>query len=157
MFDKTEEVLELAKNGNYKTIESLLYDSEGHVSAVETFESVIASGRRIYVPEPCELVLDLDSYEAFTKARKAVDLFETVNHISIFSVLHKSKTEGHWHVVLTHDTFKSLSMLNRIHLQALFGSDPVKELLSMFREKSEVTYPILLFNVPGLALTRITH
>lgn len=129
----------------------MLYSSEGHISAVETFESIIASGRRIYVPEDCELVLDLDSYEAFTKAQKAINLFETVNCISVYSILHKSKTEGHWHVVLTHDTFKSLSMLDRIHLQALFGSDPVKELLSMFREKSEVTYPILLFNVPGLA------
>ena len=151
MIDKTEAILKRAKEGEYDIVESILYDSAEHESTLSVINNVIAAGRRVYVPANDELVLDLDSNESMHKFWTAKLLFETAFKTELHVTYYKSKTAYHKHIVIRCAVFEGWSLEKKIYYQALLGSDPVKEMLSKIRLDNGVTYPILLFNVPGLA------
>ena len=109
MLDKTEEVLERAKEGEYEVVENLLYGSDEHESTELIVNNVIASGRRVYVPANDELVLDLDSNESLSKFWTAKLLFETAFQTELPVTYYKSKTVYHNHVVIKYAVLLLLS------------------------------------------------
>lgn len=159
MIDKTDELLKLAKESDVMDIAeneiasiNKSYDENWALRSVYgTFSHVVASGRRIYIPEDDELLLDIDSPESMTKASRIIELDMHLAGMQYTINLFKSKTEGHAHISVKHSSFRDLTLIAKIYKQALFGSDPLKEYLSLARARLGVRYPIRLFNFPGLS------
>jgi hypothetical protein len=111
------------------------------------FETAAALGLDVVVPDSNTLVLDIDatSLPAY--------FFELETMLGNFFKIKKREVtiskSGNYHVYLTME--KSFTVLERIALQAILGSDPKKELLSLVREKNpdcRLGHPILMFEVP---------
>lgn len=62
-----------------------------------------------------------------------------------------SSKSGNWHFCITLD--EPLPLLERIALQAMCGSDPRKEMMSLCSARIGVTNPVLLFKPPQRRLT----
>ena len=102
-------------------------------------------GFKMHYPEDNELLLDIDS-------KRSLDLFKTKfkrfnEEIMLCGEeatyeIKDSKTEGHKHIIIKLP-FK-IETMERIALQAVLGSDLVREMLSIFRYWRDDPYPTLL-------------
>lgn len=110
------------------------YDGQGLLR--ETYEEAVAiaaaKGCVVRVPGPRELFIDIDSEEAnntFDRLRKACPsgLIQSVSRAPS-----PSGRPGHYHIVATLERDVE-DDCERVMLQALLGSDPMRELLSWRR------------------------
>ena len=154
MIDKTEELLLLAADPTQRMdiAEAFLYEAGDEARPTfDVFQEVVSEGRRIYVPEADELLLDIDNVTQELKLERAIRLWEIVCNDKLRVKRFPSKTAGHWHFSVKHPSFIPITTAQKIVNQVFFGSDSLKEYLSHIRCTLGVTYPIRLFNVPGLA------
>ena len=103
-------------------------------SRVDYCERKKKEGFEILAPEGGELQIDIDSMEAFKvfKARMSRLVAEFGN----FNVRIKESSSGfpHCHVIVDFDLIDvTVTPSERIALQAVLGSDPMREMLSMIR------------------------
>jgi hypothetical protein len=108
-----------------------------------------AEGFKIYYPEPNEVTVDLDSVEARKDFKTKIDRVRyelEINHAGSYPPIEyevkPSKTEGHYHAIVKMPF--EIDKVERIALQAVLGSDPVREMLSIFRVWLGDPYPTLL-------------
>lgn len=106
-------------------------------------------GFEIYTPEDNELLLDIDSEEAyqtflvrFERLKEEIEDAMGYDCGSLIYKVYDSATEGHRHIIVTLPF--EVNMHERIALQAVLGSDPVREMLSIFRVWQGDPYPTLL-------------
>ena len=154
MLDKTEELLSLAADPAQRMdiAEAFLYEAgEAAKPTFDVFQEVVNKGQRIYVPEADELLLDIDNTAQELKFERAIRLWEIVCNDKLRVKRFPSKTVGHWHFSVKHPSFIPITTAQKIVNQVFLGSDSLKEYLSHIRCTLGVTYPIRLFNVPGLA------
>lgn len=107
-----------------------------------------ADGFSIRYPESNELLIDLDSEKAlkeFTTRIIRVSHELEINQagMELSYNVYPSKTEGHYHVIVKMP-FNLDEPFERVALQAVLGSDPVREMLSIFRIWLGDKYPSLL-------------
>jgi hypothetical protein len=97
----------------------------------ESAEQAKVDGFEVLVAQQDELFFDLDTEDAMTtfdaRLDKLIAVF-TPNNIRRW----RSKSGQGWHVTLT---IKGLSLAEKVAIQACMGSDPLKELLTIAREK----------------------
>lgn len=106
-------------------------------------ERMTNEGYSMYTPNENELCIDIDDKESLKRfhnfRQKMEDEFKTeLDYKKI-----ESTTPGHFHIILTMP-FPIESHQERIALQLLLGSDPVRELLSLFRAYNGDPFPTLL-------------
>lgn len=107
-------------------------------------------GRRVVLPGPRELFLDIDGAEAATFACEAIerlrDAFEIVDYVWRPS---PSGRDDFWHVTVTigHD----VTPAERIAMQAALGSDRMHEGLSLAAHRAGNQTPTVFFELPGPA------
>ena len=153
MIDKTEELLLLAADPSRQMdiAEAFLYEAgEEARPTFDVFQEVVNKGQRIYVPEADELLLDIDNVTQERKFERAAQLWEIVTGGKLWVKRFPSKTVGHSHFSVKHPSFIPITTAQKIVNQVFLGSDSLKEYLSHIRYTLGVTYPIRLFNVPGL-------
>ena len=110
-------------------------------------ESIEYARQHNYIPDIAdenELQLDIDNeeqYEHFQRMRPAVE-----EMFDVTDIVETPSKSGNRHIRLF--TAYNLSVPERIALQALLGSDPKKELISLRRWLNGDPVPILLFELP---------
>lgn len=124
------------EHGDFEHEEDLIYDLT--LNAERAAEDANCT---VLYPEPNEIQLDIDTdeqYEVFLKRFNEVNgrFFEMTNTIL------KSKS-GNRHVIITLPTF--VSEWQRIALQFMFGSDPIRETLNIYRIFAGEKKPTRLF------------
>lgn len=107
----------------------------------------------IELSDETTLQLDLDSEEAYGVYFKQVQRLRELELLSLDPYLDDPVTvrrsrNGNRHVIIK--LARALPVEERILLQALLGSDPVREALSLARVRAGNLHPILLF-VPNKA------
>lgn len=114
---------------------------------MESFEEGCAEaearGDTVLVADARELFIDLDSDEQ----RKQFDqMFERVRLEYDCAVAERwpSKTPGHEHVIVRMKS-RDFTVAERIALQSILGSDPLRDLLTLARLHSGIEQPIRLF------------
>lgn len=115
----------------------------------------LAEGYGIYYPEEGEILIDIDNEDDknhfwMTLDRVQEELSRTgkvsESELPLEVQSWDSKTPGHKHFIVKLPW--RLNTYERIALQAVFGSDRVKELLSIFRSWAGDIYPTLLAKPP---------
>lgn len=110
-----------------------VYDGFLRRTLAEAEEVAVSKGCVIRLPRPNELFLDIDSEEAADQARKLIKVAHAHAQISGDTwTTSPSGAPGHWHVVVVfHRDVRD--EYERVLLQAVLGSDPMRELLSWRR------------------------
>lgn len=110
---------------------------------------MVNEGFQIYKPEPNEVLLDIDSEDAYTTFRErferiSEELIEGQGCIQVptFKVFPSRSGGAHCHIIVTLPV--EVEMRERLLLQVLLGSDPIRELLSLFRIWNGAPQPTLL-------------
>lgn len=107
----------------------------------EEVEAIAASmGLVCFLPEPQELFLDLDK-ESIQRGR-VLEVLEQ-NGWGVQATLTTRSKNGNQHEYIKLDV--ALGPLQRIALQAILGSDPVREVLSVLRLNAGATASTALF------------
>jgi len=91
-----------------------------------------AKGLRVRYPQPNELFIDIDSAEAYAQFKRLREVFERGEPIVGTTIAASpSEAPGHYHAIVT--LRRDVLPRERVMLQALLGSDPMRELLSYRR------------------------
>lgn len=115
----------------------LLEADETHISEAK------AAGLTVVNATDCQLQIDIDSPELPKQFREVHDMLLEQQIIGYVDERHVRSKSGNWHVIIDMD--KPLPAAERILLQLLLGSDPVRELLNYRRVLNGVENPIRLF------------
>lgn len=100
-------------------------------------------GYKIYYPEENELLLDFDDEESFQTFKRRIAIIEREAKTDIKWTVFNSTTKGHRHVSVKMP-MKIENNYERIAVQAVLGSDPIREMLSLFRAWRDDPHPTLL-------------
>ena len=106
---------------------------------------VAAEGRHVVIPKPNELQIDIDTEQHFENFVCAAEAFARNwdEFRDTWIEIHESKSGmPRWHITLTLP-FDIDDPWKRIALQACFGSDPIRELLSATRLYQGDIHPTL--------------
>ena len=113
-------------------------------SRIDYVERMKEDGFHIFYPSEYELALDFDTKEQLEYFYQIFERFCSEHSSGNFSFKeYSSKTKGHCHVIVTLP-FRIKSDIERVAYQLILGSDPVREMLSIFRIWNEDPYPSLL-------------
>jgi len=115
------------------------YDADTIESAAAKAKSL---GRVVTFPRPNELFLDIDSEIAMRRFVRGVTRLSGVTYLVRPS---PSGRPGRHHVVVTMP--RPVSPMERIALQAILGSDPIREMLSWFRIERGIEEPTIFFEI----------
>ena len=99
-------------------------------------------GYSIFYPEENELLLDIDSENDLQRCKLSISRMEDELQEALPFSVFKSTTPGHYHISIKFP--RKIDMLERIALQAVLGSDRVREMLSLFRLWQGEAHPSLL-------------
>lgn len=105
--------------------------------------------RRSFVPADARtLQLDIDNTSDLVHFHKVLPWLSCIAEetgIIILAISYRRSTRrAHWHVTIR--TRARLKVLERLALQAILGSDRMRELCNWERIRARSTYPILLIN-----------
>ena len=104
----------------------------------EYMDRMTKEGFKVFLPSPNELFIDIDSEEMYSTFQERLDYLNFA--INLRGDKHPTYVEApsksglpRRHIVMTSPDFRKLSVTQKLVLQIFLGSDPVKELLSLFR------------------------
>ena len=134
----------------FPDIETDPYDGFLHRTYDEAVDIATAKGLVVRAPGPRELFIDIDSNSQYETFQSQLNAMPRGLVYSWSQSKSPSGDAGHWHVVVTLSRDIS-SDLERILLQSLLGSDPMRELLSWRRveDGSDSDAVSLFFEKPG--------
>lgn len=111
-------------------------------------------GRRVVLPEPDQLFVDIDNESALERyeyARRiliehALVFIDEAGQIVETMAPSPSGKEHRYHVTLK--MTRALTHVERIAFQAAIGSDPMRELLSLVQLEKGEPHPVVFFELP---------
>jgi hypothetical protein len=122
-----------------KTIE---YDPHDNPNSQRAIDQALVEGLEVVFPEPNQLQIDIDNEHSHLLLQNQLLIVEKfVGHSNCEAKPSKSGNPHKWHVTLTFD--RTFTPLERIGLQAMLGSDRVRELLSFVQMENEDPHPTL--------------
>lgn len=110
-------------------------------------------GREVVLPTSNQLQLDIDSDEAFRDFIRRFERLEEMlgrkENVHVFHEIYQSPSgePGHYHVTIELP-YEPRSECERIFLQTLLGSDPMREALGWRRMMDGDPHPTLFFELP---------
>lgn len=110
----------------------------------DALEDAKKNGWKVVFPEDNQLQLDIDddaSYQVWSRARNLIEKHLKIN--KVVETPSKSGQIGKWHITV--DLGVSLTPEERIMLQALLGSDRMRETLSYIRFRHSDNQPTLFY------------
>ena len=99
-----------------------------------------SKGYKVVLPTPKQLLIDLDTEEQFAVFEKQYKRFTEV-HACTHTVTESKGGPPGKHVIV--ELPFEVTAFERITLQGILGSDPMRELLSFFRAQKGDPYPTL--------------
>jgi hypothetical protein len=111
-----------------------------HDAEIEAQEN----GWFVVFPAPDELQIDIDSAESLARFEKLISIAQ--QYFVLLEVSRGPSISGlpdHYHITLRTD--RDLDNRTRIALQAILGSDPIRELRSLVRDYVSDPHPTLFF------------
>ena len=105
------------------------------------------TGQRAVYPGPRELFLDLDSDDSLARAWELLTVLNRNGYGAECVTVHPSKS-GEPHRHMTVSLYREVTPIERIALQAICGSDPVREVLSLLRVWGSSPFPATVFFEP---------
>jgi hypothetical protein len=120
------------------------YDIEH--SLEHRFEIAANEGLCIVVPNDRTLQLDFDSDESYEWLWLSKNLSNLHVHFDVAKIVTTVSKSGNKHVHITLN--QSLDTPTRIALQAVLGSDPVREFLNIARHLKGIKDPVVFFEKP---------
>lgn len=135
------------KNVRTKSLEATMSEVR-HQSQIECAAMARSMGLDAYFPAENELFIDIDSEGQLQHLYKNLDVVQkTLDGADIIrKTPSPSGKPGHYHVVIR--CGKPASLVERMLLQAVLGSDLTREVLSWCRFRQGNTSPIALFEKP---------
>lgn len=118
---------------------------EGQGDSLErAHEAARSKGCVVIEPNPNELFIDIDNEDALRTLRRTMKIVRQIEpNVKWTSRPSPSGKAGRYHVVV--DMKREVSAIERIALQAILGSDLVREALSWKRLKLGAASPTLFF------------
>ena len=111
------------------------------------FAKAFQLGMAVVTPKQNELFIDIDSPEALEIFKVRVYKLGQLIGMTRWT-MSRSKTEGHFHV--TAGLNRDINPVERIALQAMLGSDPMHEALSLKAAMSGMIHPTVFFEPPPM-------
>lgn len=138
------------------TCEQEQHSTVGQRSEEEAVGIADAMNLEAFFPLENEVFLDIDSREYLRRKAVIEALFNAgeENSIAIVDELVTNSKGGNKHVYLRLD--RKISPLTRLVVQAVLGSDPVKEALTLLLLRAGGTGAVALFETPKQA-ERVRH
>ena len=136
--------------------------SDVDLDQTKVIEEAKAAGMKVYRGRPNRLLLDLDDEYAlfcYEKRFPVVQkiLFEnapTQSHMDLREVKRWKSRSGHgWHVLISSNI--ALEVTARFLLQAILGSDHMRELYSLIRLWDGQEEPSMLFRPPDVSEKKV--
>lgn len=100
----------------------------GPIPSKEFIKTEERAGRRIVLPAPNQLFIDIDTNEAYEHFKKQLSILDESVGTKMQEYPSKSGLP-HRHITITLD-FAVLHSWQRLALQAALGSDPIREVLA---------------------------
>jgi hypothetical protein len=98
-------------------------------------------------PKPNELFIDIDSKAQMETFEKSIELFKRVHPVSATHVSPSpSGKPGRYHIIVVLESEK-VDAKTRILYQAVLGSDPIREVLSLMRLDKDDHMPTIFFEL----------
>lgn len=119
------------------------YDDLTNESFDEGKERAISAGFTVIERQPNQLLIDIDSNQPIDNTI----LRRLKEYIPSCEVEYWASKSGNLHARVT--LGRNLSDIEALLLQAILGSDPLRELLGLFRVWNGVNNPIVLFKPKG--------
>ena len=127
-------------------------EDPGYIFEEVAEEEAARRGQIVRYPKRNEIFIDIDEYSQIDIFNKRYcDLLAIPNSLfDEIKVIHKQSRSGGHHQHLICSLFKEghrvqLTDWQRVALQFVLGSDPIKETLSVYRILAEVKNPSILF------------
>lgn len=118
------------------------YVAYGEDTIESAYAKAKALGRVVLVPAANELFVDIDNESSLSMFMENISRLRVDSYV-VRPSPSREQNRLHITVTLTHE----ISALERIALQAMLGSDPVREMLSWKRLQRGVSDPTLFFEV----------
>jgi hypothetical protein len=128
--------------GQIELQQAVACDVKYEESRLEYSNRMSQAGFTLKKPEPNELLLDLDNEEDFHKAYAMLKRLESEIENCTSTVFPSKSGFPHRHMIVRLPF--EISNVERIALQAIMGSDKIRELLSLFRVWKGDESPTLL-------------
>jgi len=109
---------------------------------IDYMERVKSEGRYIWLPEKNELFIDIDTEDQFINFLKAYSTLEREHPNTGYRVWESKSGHPKRHICVVLP-FDLENKYHRIAYQAALGSDPKREILSVFRTECDDEYPTL--------------
>lgn len=106
-------------------------------------QKALAEGKCLAYSHSNILQLDIDSVEDYQRYKTLIPVLDKL--VDIAEILQIPSPGGKGHHIYIRLVNANLTIAERIAIQSILGSDPMRELLSMFKNQNERGIPILLF------------
>jgi hypothetical protein len=118
------------------------YDPKGQPNSQRAINQAQMEGLEVVYPQPNELQIDIDNEHSFILFQNQLQIVQKfVGFCRVIEKPSKSGIMGKCHVTLVFD--RTFTDLERIGLQAMLGSDRVRELLSYVQLQNGDEHPTL--------------
>jgi hypothetical protein len=126
-------------------IEKLEQETNYDEDTIAAIKAAAAKGFYTVLPADNQLQIDIDSEAGLAQFDKFRDLIKQQEHWDVLTAITTpSKEAGHFHITVT--LKDNVTPLERIALQAILGSDPLREFLSLVGIlKENRSFPTLFF------------
>lgn len=122
--------------------------SDGVMTYAECVAAAEGDGCVVVIPKSNELFIDIDSESQFETFKRLIVTFQKLEHGARWTMAPSpSGKPGHYHVTVR--LGRDIDNRERILLQAVLGSDPMRELLSLQRCDAGNPNPSLFFERPA--------
>jgi hypothetical protein len=122
-------------------IKTIQYDPNGKPNSQKALDQAEHEGLTVVYPKDNEIMIDIDNPHSLQLFYKQMDIVKKYIGV-IGEEQHLSKSGGEkWHITVTLTT--TVTPLERLALQAMLGSDRVRELLGYVEYKNNDPTPTL--------------
>ena len=144
-------LIDPAQNSDLET-KTIQYDPDGMPNSQRAYNQAAIEGLNVVLPASNELLIDIDnehSYMLFNKQIQIVQAF--IGVVDIREQASKSGQPYKLHITVELD--KDVTGMERLALQAMLGSDRVRELLGYVQEKNGDPHPVLFLEKRPITLS----
>lgn len=119
--------------------------SEVREDAVEKAKRL---GLLLVKPTDTQVFVDIDSPEALLIFHQRLVVFQRIYRESYVEKVSPSQTIGHYHAIVEIPEMKCIGQHERIALQAILGSDPLRDTLAIYHGRAGYEHTSVFFEKP---------
>jgi len=135
-----DDLLQYDKNTDLQ-IKTIEYDPNGNPNSRVAEERAEREDLSVVYPKPNELFVDIDNEHSYQLFIKQMDIMRKYVGATAMSVSPSKSGLPKRHIIVT--LTKNVTEIERVALQAMIGSDRVRELLGYIQAKNNDPHPTL--------------